>query len=76
MLARFSTEPQSVSGVSAPAFVAPPQKMDDHIVLSCTAGRIHSGSGYRDMLWRFRSEADELQLAGTKGPNTASLVAR
>ncbi len=77
MLARFSHDPQQVPGLeTGTGYVAAPQRMDDHVVLSCKGGRVHSGSGYRDMLWRFRTQVDEPQLAGTTRAFTALLVAR
>lgn len=51
MLARFRKPSRTPLSVAQPYTVAP-QKMRDHVMLSCSAGTVHSGSGYRDMLWR------------------------
>jgi len=73
MLSRFS----SGSRLQAPQtaiptwFTAPPQKMRDHIVLSCAGGTVHSGSGYRDMLWRFPVESAHPVLAKGRSPSYA-----
>jgi hypothetical protein len=63
MLARFSAR-AATPLVGARDFAAPPQKMRDHVVLSCSGGTVHSGSGYRDMLWRFPSKAEQPLIAG------------
>src|SRR6187402_953322 len=45
MLTRFSPTArlQTAPSTQAVAFKAPPQKMRDHVVLSCSGGTIHSG---------------------------------
>lgn len=50
-----------------PVFVAsaPPRKMGDHLVLTCAAGEIHQGSGYRDFPARLRSEPAGPQIASS-----------
>jgi hypothetical protein len=74
MLARFSVQLPAQQGAAA-FFTAPPQKMRDHVVLSCAGGTVHSGSGYRDMLWRFPVDNARPVFAGLVRCHAAQLVA-
>jgi len=76
MLTRFSSAArwQSAPSTATTAFTAPPQKMRDHVVLSCSGGTVHSGSGYRDMLWRFPADNARPVFAHAVRPATAQLV--
>ena len=73
ILARFSSPLPARQSVAV--FTAPPQKMRDHVVLSCSGGTVHSGSGYRDMLWRFPVDNGRPVFAGPVRSTTAQLVA-
>ena len=73
MLARFSSRLPAQQS-AAVSYTAPPQKMRDHVVLSCSGGTVHSGSGYRDMLWRFPADNGRPVLAGPVRSTTARLV--
>ena len=73
MLARFSSRPPAQESVPA-FFTAPPEKMRDHI-LSCSGGTVHSGSGYRDMLWRCPADNRRPVVAGRLRSRHAQLVA-
>jgi hypothetical protein len=75
MLTRFSPGLPARQSVAV-SFSAPPRKMRDHVVLSCSGGTVHSGSGYRDMLWRFPAENGRPVFAGPVRSTTAQLAAR
>ena len=73
MLTRFSSGLPARPSV-ATSFIAPPQKMRDHVIISCSGGTVHSGSGYRDMLWRFPVDDGRPVFAGPARATTARLV--
>ena len=68
MLARFGPTLRTPRATVQASFTAPPRKMRDHVVLSCSGGTVHSGSGYRDMLWRFPVKNDRLVIARLISP--------
>jgi hypothetical protein len=61
MLARVQRATPSTRAIAAAS--TPSRKMGDHIVLVCSSGEIHQGSGYRDFPVRTRGEPSGAQIA-------------
>lgn len=61
MLAREQSAAPSARAVAAASM--PSRKMGDHIVLVCTGGEIHQGSGYRGFPARLQTEPSQPQIA-------------
>jgi hypothetical protein len=60
-LSRFHDE-RAASREAAVGHRALVQRMADHVVLTCKAGQLHAGGGYRDMVARFQTEGPELPI--------------
>jgi hypothetical protein len=61
MLARVQNEPM-VSRAVATTLPAP-RRMGNHLVLVCSGGEVHQGSGYRDFPVRVPLDAERFQIA-------------
>lgn len=62
-LARFRGNAASASPSSL-AVSAIQKRMDEHVVIICPAGKLHTSGGYRDMLVRFQLEDSAPLTAG------------
>lgn len=51
-----------------------PRKMGNHLVLVCSGGEVHQGSGYRDFPVRFPTEPEKFEMA--RGASFIAAAAR
>jgi hypothetical protein len=62
MLARVQHQRSAGTAVAALP-LAPARKMGNHIVLVCSGGEVHQGSGYRDFPARMPVKAEKVEIA-------------